>query len=84
MKQRRSYEDSYIKSHFRADEKGRLYRYDNALAAGQGPARMFFGKHLQPKPGTHWRWSQENIDKLIAEGRIVLTKERTADCNKIP
>jgi DNA modification methylase len=74
IKQRRSYEDSYIKSHFRTDEKGRLCRYDNALAAGQGPARVFFGKRLEPKPGTHWRWSQENIDKLIAEGRIVLTK----------
>lgn len=73
--QRRPYDESYIKSHFKADENGRLFRYDNALAAGQGPSRMFFGKMLPPKPGTHWRWSQENIDKLIAAGRIVLTSK---------
>jgi DNA modification methylase len=72
--QRRSYDEKYIASHFRAAEDGRLFRYDNALAAGQGPPRVFFGKTLEPKPGTHWRWSQENIDRLIAEGRIILTK----------
>ena len=72
--QRRAYDQAYIKSHFKEDETGRLYRLDNALAEGQGPPRVFFGKTLEPPPGTHWRWSQENINKLIAEGRIVLTK----------
>jgi site-specific DNA-methyltransferase (adenine-specific) len=72
--QRKGYEESYIDSHFKRDKNGRLFRLDNALAAGQGPARVFFGKLLKPRPNTHWRWSQENIDKLIAEGRIVLTK----------
>lgn len=71
--QRRDYEESYIKSHFKADEHGRIYRLDNAVAAGQGPPRVFFGKLLEPPPGTHWRYSQENIDKLSSEGRIVLT-----------
>ncbi len=71
--QRRAYDEDYIKSHFKADESGRIYRYDNMLAAGQGPARVFFGKVLEPASGTHWRFSQENIDKMIAEGRIVLT-----------
>jgi DNA modification methylase len=74
VSQRKGYDEEYIRSHFRKDEQGRVFRYDNALAAGQGPPRVFFGKTLDPRPGTHWRWSQENIDKLIAEGRIVLTK----------
>lgn len=74
LTQRRPYEQAYIDSHFRKDAQGRYCRLDNALAAGQGPPRSFFGKLLRPKPGTHWRWSQENIDRLIAEGRIVLTK----------
>jgi len=74
LTQRRSYGEKYIASHFKADADGRLYRLDNALAAGQGPPRVFFGKTLEPKPGTHWRWSQENIDRLTAEGRIKLTK----------
>jgi len=72
---RKPYEQTYIESHFKKDKKGRLYSLDNALAAGQGPPRVFFGKKLKPKPGTHWRWSQENIDKLIAAGLIVLTKK---------
>jgi DNA modification methylase len=72
--QRGGYSEEYIRSHFKKDQDGRLYRLDNALAAGQGPARTFFGKKLQPKPGTHWRWSQDNIDKLIAQGRLLPTK----------
>jgi DNA modification methylase len=71
--QRRGYEESYIKSHFKADEQGRLYSLDNAVGAGQGPARVFFGKLLDPPTGTHWRYSQEKIDKLSSEGRIVIT-----------
>ena len=66
---------AYVDSHYTyKDPDGRRYRLDNATAAGQGPARSFFGEVMQPPPGTHWRWSQENIDKLIEEGRIVLTK----------
>lgn len=72
--QRRNYDQSYIDSHFKKDDEGRLYRLDNALAEGQGPPRIFFEKVLEPPPGTHWRWSQENIDKLINQGLIVLTK----------
>ena len=65
---------AYIQSHYtQKDSDGRRYRLDNATAAGQGPVRSFFGKVLEPPPGTHWRWSQDNIDNLIAEGRIVLT-----------
>lgn len=29
---------------------------------------------LEPPAGTHWRWSQENIDRLVAKGVIVFTK----------
>jgi len=55
------------------DEKGRRYALDNLTAEGAGPARIFFGKSLEPPSGTHWRYSQENIDKLSKEGLIVMT-----------
>ena len=71
--QRRDYDEGYIRSHFKQDAEGRLYRLDNAVAKGQGPPRTFFGKLMEPPKGTHWRWSQENIDRLSTEGRIVLT-----------
>ena len=55
------------------DEDGRKYALDNLTATGAGEAREFFGKLLEPPAGTHWRYSQENIDKLCAEGLIVMT-----------
>jgi len=41
-------------------------------SAGQGPPRTFFGKTLEPPKGKHWKYSQENIDKLIQEGKLIL------------
>jgi adenine-specific DNA-methyltransferase len=67
--------DSYIASHFnQKDEKGRIYRLDNMLAKGDGPARRFGDKVLFPNAGTHWRYGQDAIDKLWAEGKIVLSE----------
>ena len=69
------HDDAYVNSHYtQKDADGRRYRLDNATAAGQGPARTFFGQVLEPPPGTHWRWSRENIDQLTEQGRIVLTQ----------
>ena len=71
------FKESYIKSHFTGKESdGRIFRLDNATAPGHGKtgAAMRFGdKVLEPPSGTMWRWKQDNIDKLMAEGRIVFT-----------
>ena len=67
-------EESYVKSHFgQVDESGRHFRLDNAMAEGQGPPRRFGDVELAPPAGTHWRWSQENIDRLVESGVIVMT-----------
>lgn len=55
------------------DEDGRRYGLDNLTAAGAGPPRVFWGEELTPPPGTHWRYSQENIDRLIKQNLIVRT-----------
>jgi len=69
-----AYDESYLATHYKSqDTDGRRYELDQISAAGQGPARYFFGKLLEPPPGTHWRWSQERIDQLCKEGRIVIT-----------
>jgi len=66
--------DSYIESHFTTkDQDGRIYRLDNMLAKGDGPPRKFGDKILAPNPGTHWRYSQEKIDQLWKEEKIVLS-----------
>ncbi len=68
------YDESYLATHYRSqDADGRRYELDQISAAGQGPPRYFFGKLLDPPAGTHWRWSQERIDQLCKEGRIVIT-----------
>lgn len=66
--------EEHIKKYYNnLDKDGRRFALDNLTAAGSGPARMFFGKELSPPSGTHWRYSQENIDKLSKEGLIVMT-----------
>jgi DNA modification methylase len=76
-KQYTDLKESYQTSHFtQTDEQGRRYRLDNATAPAHGKTGkpMKFGKHtLHPPTGAMWRWSQENIDNLMAEGKIVLT-----------
>lgn len=72
------YDPAYLKTHYRGvDPDGRRYELDQISAAGAGPPRYFFGKLVAPPAGTHWRWSQEKIDELCAQGRIVLTKGGT-------
>jgi adenine-specific DNA-methyltransferase len=68
------YDESYLATHYRGqDADGRRYELADISAAGQGPSRNFFGKLLEPPAGTHWRWSQERIDQLCKENRIVIT-----------
>jgi DNA modification methylase len=70
--------DSYKKSHYYLrDARGRVYRLQSAVAKGQGPPKRFGDRVLEPPRGTHWRWSQENIDELLQTGRIVFTKTGT-------
>jgi adenine-specific DNA-methyltransferase len=56
------------------DENGRRYKSVSLTQQGQGPARMFGDRLIEPTNGMHWIWSQENIDKAISEGRIIFTK----------
>jgi site-specific DNA-methyltransferase (adenine-specific) len=73
--QHEPHDDSYIESHYRQkDENGRRYQLITATGAGAGPARRFGDRVLDPPPGRHWAWTQETIDQLMAEGRIVFTR----------
>ena len=66
--------EDYIQSHYNMmDEDGRRYQLTSLSATGPGEARRFGDIILNPPPGNHWRYSQENIDKLMSEGLIVFT-----------
>lgn len=68
------YDTDYVERYYRyRDADGRRYASGDVAAAGPGPARMFRGELRNPPPGSHWRFSQEKIDRYIAEGKIFFT-----------
>ena len=67
------YDNEYILSHYTSRDEGGRFTTHNLTAAGQGPPRHFRDKVISPPPGTHWRFSQENIDRLLEQGKIVFT-----------
>jgi DNA modification methylase len=67
--------EKYKQSHYNQfDEKtGKRYQLVSLLQAGQGTAKHFGNKVLEPPAGRHWIWTQERIDKALEEGIIVFT-----------
>jgi DNA modification methylase len=55
------------------DAKG-LYRVSDLSGAGQGPARSFGDKVIEPPAGRHWQFDQAGMDELWADGRIIFSK----------
>lgn len=65
------YSDEYVKERYKYDDgDGRLHWRNTMTAAGGGPPRSFRGEEKAPPPGTHWRFSQAEIDRMESEGRI--------------
>jgi len=67
------YSDSYVGTKYRhKDSNGRIYRLDNLTGpGGAGKGNAFYEVMGISR---HWRYSRENMDALIAEGRIIQTK----------
>ena len=63
-------------THYRHIEEGsgRRYKLADFTQDGQGPARSFGGKVLEPPPSKHWIWSQERIDEGMKNDLIVFSK----------
>jgi DNA modification methylase len=70
--QHTEYDEAYVaqRYHYKDEKTGRLFWPNTMTAAGPGPARRFRGKLVDPPSGTHWRFSQEQIDRMEAEGHI--------------
>jgi site-specific DNA-methyltransferase (adenine-specific) len=68
---------SYVKSHYTHTEPktGRIYRLHDFTQKGQGVARRFGDKIIEPPHGKHWIWSQERIDEGIKKGLIVVPEK---------
>lgn len=71
-----AYDAEYVSTKYRhKDSEGRLYRLDNLT----GPGGAAKGNAFYEVMGIerHWRYSKENMEALIAEGRIIQTKPGT-------
>ncbi|MFQ5753318.1 MAG: site-specific DNA-methyltransferase, partial [bacterium] len=69
------YDDEHLKTYFKKDEKGRLYRLNNPTGQGWQDHERDFGKGpMKPPAGRHWSVGQEQIDIWKKENRIVFTK----------
>jgi len=69
------YSEEYMQKNYpNIDEKtGKRFRSVSMNAAGNGEPKYFGDKLLSPPPGTHWRWSQERINKAMDENVIFFT-----------
>lgn len=56
---------------------GRRYGSFDFTQAGQGEARYFGDKLLEPPAGKHWIWGQDKINEGLATGRIIFTSNGT-------
>lgn len=67
------YSEHYLNTHYRYKEAdGRRYDTIAVHAAGASDAtRIFRGKELKAPRGTHWRFTQDKIDDLEKQGRLV-------------
>jgi len=70
-----AHSEDYQDSHYNLVEEKTRQRYGlwDFTQSGQGEARKFGKKILEPPPGKHWIWSQERIDEGLADNRIVFT-----------
>lgn len=59
------------------DEDGRIYRLSDFTQKGQGEARFFGDRLIEPPEGKHWIWSQERIDEGMENNLIVFSNNGT-------
>jgi len=79
-RQHKPHDEKYIKSHFKKDPKtGRSFRPVSMIQMGQGPARNFGDRLIEPPKGRHWIWSQERIDKGMKEDRVRFNSKGTPE-----
>lgn len=68
----RSEKFSYINPYKLKSEKREGFWRHMGDSSGQGSPKIFFGKELAPPQGKHWKYSQEKINQMIEEGKLIL------------
>lgn len=68
-------DEAYFEAHdFEKDDRGRLYRKRDLTAPAHGrDSGQYVWKGKRPSAGRMWSYTEENMKRLDAEGRIVYT-----------
>ena len=69
-------DEKLLETHYRhvEEETGRRFNLADFTQSGQGEARYFGEKLLEPPVGKHWIWSQDRINEGMEKGLIVFSK----------
>lgn len=68
------YDEAHLKRYFQQDAVGRWFRLNNPTGKGYQDHTRDFGKGpVKPPRDRHWSVTQTQIDKWLAENRIVFT-----------
>lgn len=70
------FEDDYVQQNYRyvEPETGRRYRLSDLTAHKPGGDTNYEWHGMKPYKGRHWAYSRENMDRFLAEGRIVFRR----------
>ena len=70
------FEEDYVEENYRyvEPETGRRYRRGDLTANKPGGDVDYEWHGMRPYKGRHWAYSQENMDKMLGEGRIEFRK----------
>jgi DNA modification methylase len=70
------FEPEYVDANYRyvEEETGRRYRLSDLTANKPGGDVDYVWHGMRPYKGRHWAFSRENMDKFLAEGRIVFRR----------
>jgi site-specific DNA-methyltransferase (adenine-specific) len=60
---------------YRPDQTGRLYTGQDLTAAGWSANRSIEWRGVSPGSNRHWMWSIEEMERLLAEGKILLRQD---------
>ena len=62
-------------SRYRPDDTGRLYTGQDLTGAGFSQNRSIEWRGVIPGPNRHWMWSIEEMERLLAEGKILVRQD---------
>jgi DNA modification methylase len=60
---------------YRRDDEGRLYKTENLTFSSRNPGRQFEWRGTKPPNNRSWGYDLATLERLLAEGRIVLGRD---------